>query len=135
MTKVEVEVPEEELKDLEEFCKHHPEEAKTPGEALRKMAGLKTYRMMKEQTDKEREKPSVQLTPQEMGIPTWIPCALTEQLRALGMSYEDFLHAAIKDVQQVLEGIIRGDKDAQRKLDEWFNKYHFAEIKVVAKVK
>ena len=112
-----VELSEEEFKDLEEFCKHHPDEAKTPSEALKKMAGLSMYRQMKKKLDKERKKPSVvTFLPQELGIPTWIPCALDEQLDALGMPYIDYIKLAILLGSHIARRALNGDKEAKAEL-------------------
>lgn len=37
---IKVEMDRNEKEDLDEYCRHHPELAKTPGEALKRMAGL-----------------------------------------------------------------------------------------------
>lgn len=114
---VTVELTEEEYKDLEDFCKHHPDEAKNPGEALKKMAGLRMYRQMKKKVDKERKKPSVvAYLPQELGIPTWIPCVLSEQIDAFGMTYHEYIETAIRIGGHLVERALKGDKRAKAEL-------------------
>src|SRR5258708_12107183 len=116
MKKVEVEVSDEEYKDLEEFNEHHPElKLDTPGKALKHMAGLKGYRTMKKMTDPKREKPSI--TVQDLGIPSVIPCALAEALKMLKMSYVEYLELSSK----MVEYVARQAKDDSKKAQDIFS--------------
>jgi hypothetical protein len=105
MTKIEVELEDEELADLEEFVRHHPNQFKTPSDALKRMAGLKMYRKMKQTVDPERKKAPILAC--EVGIPNFYPCALNEILDEEGKTYQDFINdtceAAIKILQKALD--------------------------------
>jgi len=125
---VTVEVSEEEYKDLEEFSEHHPD-VKSPGEALKMMAGLRTYRTMKEKLDKERKKPSeMALLPQDLEIPTWVPCALGDQLRTFGMTYEEYIQRAVEDAVKWLEKALTGDKEAEEELKKMMERIGFRRL-------
>lgn len=89
MPKLEVEITEEELKDLEEFCKHHPDTFSNVGEALKYMAGIKNYRTMKKRFDAKRRKSPILY--QDIGLPTVIPCALDEVLKKNKLTYGQFI--------------------------------------------
>lgn len=83
MPKLEIELTEEEYKDLEEIANKHY--GGNIAEALKEM-GLKTYRELKQATDRERRKPAVEgaLFLLEGGIPAILPCAFVEITQKLG---------------------------------------------------
>ena len=89
MPKIEVELTKEELKDLQEFQKHHKDKAKTPGEALKEMAGLENYRVLKQAFDPKRKKAAASY--QDLGLPTYLPCAFAEELQRNNQTFHDFL--------------------------------------------
>jgi hypothetical protein len=105
-----VEMDRNEKEDLEEYCRHHPE-VKTPGEALKKMAGLRGYRTMKQMVDPERKKPSVDL--RDAGMPSNIPCALHEILEKWGMTYGEFLQVSSKLAVEFAQKAEQGDQKAR----------------------
>lgn len=115
--RVEVEMDRNEKEDLEEYVRHHPE-VKTPGEALKKMAGLRGYRTMKQMVDPERKKPS--MLAQDAGLPTNVPCALMETVKKMGMTYIEFLEMSAKLANSLGKKAAQGDETARRALRTLF---------------
>ncbi len=121
-----VEMDREEKADLDEYVKHHPQLASTPGEALKKMAGLRGYRAMKQMTDPDRKKPS--MLPQDAGVPSMIPCGLVESIDKLGemvgrkMSYGDFLAFSARAANELGKRAKKGDESAKKALRALFYK-------------
>lgn len=111
---LEVKLTKEEYKDLEEFVKHHPKRAKTPAEALKVMAGTKMYRTMKQAVDPKRQKSPVQIPVQELGIPTFIPCAVDQLLKKRKISYKKFLTVILAKGLEIFDLAMKGDKEAQK---------------------
>jgi len=111
MPKIEIDVSDEEDKDIEEFREEN--KLKTKGEAVRQMAGVKTYRMLKQKTDPDRKKKSF-VARQDLGIPEHYPCALSDFLGEMGLTYETFINQALAEGIRTAELALAGDKDAQQ---------------------
>lgn len=102
MPRIEVELSDEELEDLQEYSKHHPDEVKDAGEALKQMAGLMTYRAMKQKVDPDRKSSPVLI--QDIGVPSVIPCNLDELLKRNNLTYNQFLRKLLTQGVVELQG-------------------------------